>query len=145
MYHFTESGLRYVYLHNGYHEEVFDDELYFSITELDRLQKAIALSIVHSHSSMTHEEFRFLRKEIDASQSQLAALFEVSEQTVARWEKAETGLPRTSDVALRSLYCEQSNEPFKLTDCLMNLSKKHAIRERKEFGYNHGIWSLADK
>ena len=56
-----------------------------------------------------HEEFRFLRVELNTSQKALGEKFGVNEQTIARYEK-EAKIPRTTDAALRSLYTESQDK-----------------------------------
>jgi len=106
MYHYTESGLSNVYLVNGFEVEDIDGEEYTSIDDMNGLHFAIANAIVDSTRPLTGEEFRFLRIEINLSQKALGVKFGVNEQTIARWEKEESDLPRTSDASLRSLYMD---------------------------------------
>lgn len=113
MYHYTESGLPNVYLVNGFTVETLDGEEYTSIDDMNGLHKTIANAIIDSPKPLTHQEFRFLRIEMNVSQKTLGIRFGVTEQTIARYEKGESSIPRTTDVALRSLYMEsqQKNNP----------------------------------
>jgi DNA-binding transcriptional regulator YiaG len=113
MYHYTESGLPNVYLVNGFTVETLDGEEYTSIDDMNGLHKTIANAIIDSPKPLTHQEFRFLRIEMNVSQKTLGTRFGVTEQTIARYEKGESSIPRTTDVALRSLYMEsqQKNNP----------------------------------
>jgi len=106
MYHYTESGLSNVYLVNGFNIEVIDGEEYTSIDDMNGLHNIIAQAIVDSNSTLTHEQFKFLRVELNLSQKSLAVSFGVDEQTIARYEKNKTKIPRTTDAALRSIYME---------------------------------------
>ncbi|CNB57732.1 putative zinc finger/helix-turn-helix protein%2C YgiT family [Yersinia frederiksenii] len=47
---------------------------------------------------------------MNMSQKALAALLGADVQTVARWEKGQTNLPRAAEVSLRALYGESINE-----------------------------------
>ncbi|MFT6905752.1 MAG: putative transcriptional regulator [Oleiphilaceae bacterium] len=105
MYHYVESGLSNIHLANGYNIEVIDGEEYTSIDDMNGLHKVIAQAIVDSNGSLTSEEFRFLRVELNVSQKALGEKFGVNEQTIARYEKGSK-IPRTTDAALRSLYME---------------------------------------
>lgn len=113
MYHYTESGLPNVYLVNGFTVETLDGEEYTSIDDMNGLHKTIANAIIDSPKPLTHQEFRFLRIEMNVSQKTLGTRFGVTEQTIARYEKGESSIPRTTDAALRSLYMEsqQKNNP----------------------------------
>ena len=104
MYHYTESGLSNVYLKNGFTVEKIDGEEYTSIDDMNGLHKAIAQAVVDSSKPLTHEEFKFLRIELNVSQKTLGTRFGVDEQTIARYEKGQTKIPRTTDAALRTLY-----------------------------------------
>ena len=109
MYNYLESGLSNIYLANGYNVETIDVEEYTSIDDMNGLHKAIAQAIVDSNGSLTNEEFRFLRVELNTSQKALGEKFGVNEQTIARYEK-EAKIPRTTDAALRSLYTESQDK-----------------------------------
>lgn len=132
MYHYTESGLSHVYLVNGFTVETIDDEQYTSIDDMNGLHKAIAQAIVDSPKPLTHEEFRFLRIELNVSQRVLGTRFGVSEQTIARYEKNESAIPRTTDAALRSLYMEsqQKNNPVSyFLDLLADSEAQEAAKD----------------
>ena len=85
MYHYTESGLSNVYLKNGVTVEVVDGEEYTSIDDMNGLHSAIAQTIVNTNKPLAHDEFKFLRIELNVSQKMLANRFGVDEQTIARW------------------------------------------------------------
>jgi len=131
MYHYTESGLSNIVLANGYNVEVIDGEEYTSIDDMNGLHKAIAQAIVNSTRSLTNEEFKFLRVELNISQKSLGDKFDVSEQTIARYEK-KTKVPRITDAALRSLYMESldKNNPVGFfLDILADTEAREAAEE----------------
>lgn len=123
MYHYNESGLSNVFLKNGYTSECIDDEQYISIDDINGLHQALSLSIIKRHTPLTHEEFRFLRLELNLSQKLLATRFGVSEQTIARYEKNSSVIPRTTDVSLRSLYMEKKLKNYSVSYFLDRLSE----------------------
>ncbi|WP_145530607.1 helix-turn-helix domain-containing protein [Yersinia alsatica] len=110
MYHYTESGLTTVWLANGYHCDVVDGERFTSIDDVDGLHRLIGKILVNRSNPLVADEIRFIRIEMNMSQKALAALLGVDVQTVARWEKGQTSLPRTADVSLRALYVESIDE-----------------------------------
>ena len=110
MYHYTESGLSNVYLINGFAVEEIDGETFSSIDDMEGLHRAIAEAVVDSKKPLTSEEFKFLRIELNVSQKILANRFGVSDQTIARYEKGESEIPRTTDAALRALYMESQDK-----------------------------------
>jgi len=131
MYHYTESGLSNIVLANGYNVEVIDGEEYTSIDDMNGLHQAIAQAIIDSKGSLTNEEFKFLRVELNISQKALGDKFDVSEQTIARYEKT-TKVPRVTDAALRSLYMESldKNNPISFfLDLLADTEARAATEE----------------
>ena len=74
MYHYTESGLSNVYLKNGVTVEVVDGEEYTSIDDMNGLHSAIAQTIVNTNKPLAHDEFKFLRVELNVSQKMLFAV-----------------------------------------------------------------------
>src|SRR5690349_8978096 len=86
-YHYTECGLSNIYLLNGFTLDEYDGEQYVSVENLDGLWKAIGLDIVTGRKLISGKEVRFLRGQMDLTQSELGALLRVDDQTVARWEK----------------------------------------------------------
>ncbi|PYE30224.1 DNA-binding transcriptional regulator YiaG [Idiomarina fontislapidosi] len=113
MYHYIESGLSNIYLKNGFTVEHIDGEEYTSIDDMNGLHRAIGQAVVDSRKPLTNEEFKFLRIEMNISQKMLGTRFGVDEQTIARYEKGKTKIPRTTDAALRTLYMEsqEKNNP----------------------------------
>lgn len=145
MYHYTESGLSNVYLKNGFTVEKIDGEEYTSIDDMNGLHRAIAQAVVDSSKPLTHEEFKFLRIELNVSQKMLGTRFGVDEQTIARYEKGLTKIPRTTDAALRALYMEsqEKNNPVSyFLDLLADTEAQEAAKEiRLEEIENH--WEVA--
>ena len=132
MYHYTESGLSNVYLVNGFTVEVEDGEEFTSIDDANGLHKAIAMAIVDSKRPLTHEEFKFLRVELNLSQKALGKSFGVDEQTIARYEKEQTKIPRTTDAALRALYVESQDKNNPIGYFLELLANSEAATAAKE-------------
>ncbi len=132
MYHYTECGLSNVFLKNGFIVEEIDAEEYTSIDDMNGLHLAIAQIVVDSNTPLTHEEFKFLRIELNVSQKMLATRFGVSEQTIARYEKKSSAIPRTTDAALRSLYMESLEKNNPVSYFLDLLSDVEAMSAAKE-------------
>ncbi|SOZ14420.1 Hypothethical protein [Cupriavidus taiwanensis] len=104
MYHYTDGGLKNVWLVNGYkvHNTPYGEGV--SIEDLDGLCVAICLALAKKSSPLTGTEFRYIRSAgLMQSQAGLAKLLGNNEQAVARWEK--TGkLPCWADKLVRLLY-----------------------------------------
>lgn len=106
MYEYTGCGLNGIILKNGYKvvETPYGDGV--AIEDLDGLHRAIAGDILRQTTPMSGHQFRFLRKEQDLVQSELAALLRVDVQTVSNWEKKGLeAVPGPADVAMRACYC----------------------------------------
>ncbi len=103
-YHYTDCGLDNIFLLNGFEVEQYDGEEYVSITNIDGLWKAIGLQICLNEKTLSPKEAKFLRKQMGKTQAELAAQLRISDQTVARWEKAECSIDGPADLALRVLF-----------------------------------------
>lgn len=106
MYEYTGSGLKGIFLENGY--TVVESSYGHGVTiqNIDGLHRAIAMDIVYQKTPMTGHQFRFLRKEQDLVQEEAAAIFRVDVQTIANWEKkGDEPVPGASDFAMRAWYC----------------------------------------
>lgn len=109
-YHYTECGLRNVYLENGYRYIETPRGKSVSIHDLDGLHKAIGLFLVTSKRDLSGDEVRFLRHEMLMSQSTLAKLLGISEQAIRRWETGKIAIPKPSEALLRLLYRDHIND-----------------------------------
>lgn len=113
MFEYTGCGLDGIYLKNGY---TLSESAYgkgVSIDNLEGLHRAIAADIVSQHTPMTGDQFRFLRKEQELVQQELAALFRVDVQTVANWEKkGHEAIPGPTDIAMRAFYSAFTHAKF---------------------------------
>lgn len=101
MYHYTESGLKNVWLRNGYAERETPYGKTVAIEDLLGLHRAIASTLVVKSGKLTGTEIRFLRKEMEMSQSTLGSLLGVSAQTLALWEKGRAKITVPAERLLR--------------------------------------------
>ncbi|WP_029030321.1 helix-turn-helix domain-containing protein [Salinarimonas rosea] len=106
-YHYRESGLDDVYLASGFRRIESGGRSFVAIDDIDGLHEAIGRHLVEETRRLTGAQFRFLRTELGLSQASLARLLDVSEQSVARWEKGKTRrVDAVADRLLRLLYAE---------------------------------------
>lgn len=115
-YHYLESGLRNIWLKNGYTVE--RDAEYgelVSFHDVDGLHRAIGRALALK-PRLTGAEVRFLRREMGLSQRGLGELLGVGDQAVALWEKRGR-VPKTADRMLRLIYLEhvEGNAPIVAT------------------------------
>ncbi len=139
---YRECGLDSVFLLNGFRKEVVDGEEFVTIEDLDGLWKAIGLHLVLRRKTFSPQEVRFLRRQMDMTQAELAALLRVSDQTVARWEKGEVNVPGPADFALRTTFLLSPTaqpEGKQLVDKLLALVRKLAEEDEVEsaVGFRH--------
>lgn len=118
-YHYTESGLRNVWLSNGYevHQTRYGSGV--SIHDVFGLHRAIGAALARK-ARLTGAELRFLRKEMGLSQSGLGELVGVTDQAIAKWEK--TGkVPKTADRMIRLIYLEHVSENVKIRSTIESI------------------------
>ena len=89
-YHFTECGLDYVYLINGYEiEKDSDGEELITINNAGKLHRAIARSVLLYKEKLEGQEIRFFRSLLRLTQEQLGNLLDMSRENIARWENGK--------------------------------------------------------
>lgn len=101
-YRYTDCGLDWVRLANGFtrHETPYGAGV--SIQNVDALHALIARLIVEARARLRGQEVRFLRSFLDLSQAALAETLGVQRLQVARWESAaKKAIPGPADRALR--------------------------------------------
>lgn len=114
MYHYTDGGLRNVWLANGYEikKTPFGDAVAFH--DADGLTQAICQALTEKIGILTGVELRYIRSAgMGLSQPALAKLMGIDGQSIARWEKSGK-VPRWADKLVRLLYAghAQGNEPI---------------------------------
>jgi DNA-binding transcriptional regulator YiaG len=123
-YHYTMCGLDDIYLVSGYEPVETDYGSGVIIQHQDELHRAIAMHLATSKKALAGKELRFLRKQMDLTQTDLADLLRVTDQTVARWEKGEADVSGPADLLVRVLFLAQISErvnAFKLAGELRSM------------------------
>ncbi len=103
-HHYRVSGLDDIYLLNGFTRESTPYGEVVKIADVVGLHKAIGHRIVTEDKPLSPREFRFLRKNMDLTQEDLAKRLKVDAQTVARYEKDQTAIPGPTDMVLRIMF-----------------------------------------
>ena len=114
MYHYTDGGLRNVWLSNGYEIKQTPYGEGVSFHNLDGLTQSICMALTNKACLLTGAEFRYIRSAgMLLSQPALGKLMGIDGQSVARWEKTSK-VPRWADKLARLLYTAQAegNEPI---------------------------------
>ena len=115
MYHYTDGGLRNVWLANGYEikKTPFGEAVAFH--DGDGLPQAICHALAGKVGALTGVELRYIRSGgMGLSQPALGKLMGIDGQSIARWEKNGKA-PRWADKLVRLLYAAhaQGNEPIR--------------------------------
>lgn len=142
MYHYTESGLRNVWLANGYKVRNVGGEEAVAIHDADQLHQAIGRSLAQK-PHLTGAELRFLRKEMGLSQKRLADMLGSTEQTVSLWER-KGRIHVGYDRLVRAFYLEYIDGNVKLQEMverLIDLDKK--TEEKTVFEDTELGWKVA--
>lgn len=132
MYHYTECGLRNIYLKNGYCIRKTPYGETISIENMQGLYSAITCDLIYYKPKLTGSEFRFLRNELLMSQKRLAELLSTSEQTLSLWER-KGNVPTWADRMIRIIYLDYSNKKLgivKLVDQLNHLDRSEYQKSR---------------
>ncbi|MEB2514817.1 MULTISPECIES: helix-turn-helix domain-containing protein [unclassified Pseudomonas] len=140
MFNYTGSGLDGIFLKNGYKIVESSYGQGVIIEDIEGLHRAIAIDIIRQKTPMTGNQFRFLRKEQDLVQEEMAALLRVDVQTIANWEKkGNEAIQGPADISMRAFYSafiHASFGPAKVEPC----AKTH---ERTVFQLNEHKWTEA--
>mgnify|MGYP001595042466 FL=1 len=99
MYHYTESGLRNIWLKNGYVVKETPYGKAVSIQDVEGLHRLIG-TIISQRPKLTGAELRFIRKELGLSQKALGAFVGTSEQNVSLWERRGR-VPQAADRVIK--------------------------------------------
>jgi len=149
LFHYKSCGLPNVCLRNGYTVKETKYGEAVSIHNLEGLHRAIGLGLVNNNRTLSSDEVRFLRKEMDLPQAQLATLLDVSESTVRNWESSDESradIPGPADRVLRKIYLEYINENSSLREILERLAQLNRDRHELkclEFTETDGEWLTA--
>lgn len=104
MYHYIESGLRNIWLTNGYTVKKTPYGEAVSIQDVEGLHRLIG-SIIARRPRLSGPELRFLRKEMSMSQKALADFVGTTEQSVSLWERRGR-VPKAEDRLIKLAYLE---------------------------------------
>lgn len=141
--HYTECGLDDVYLVSGYEIEKTPYGEGLTIKNLDQLHKAIGCYLAQRKKTLSGKELRFLRKQMNLTQSELGSLTGLSSQQVARWEKGESEISGPADVLVRALFIQAAGGKLDLQKLAKRLDEIDApINERISFEKTDEGWKL---
>ena len=145
-YHYVECGLDGVYLLNGFRLVDTPHGRGVSIEHVDDLHKAIGRTLARSRKKLGARVFRFLRHEMDLSQSGLARVIGANEQAIGRWEKGKARIPGTADRLIRVLYCEHvgnQSPTAELLEWLVEIDEHDGADDELSFVESDRGWQQA--
>lgn len=142
MHHYTACGLRNVYLKSGYrkHKTPYGDGV--SIDDIEGLHRAIALHLIGHKPRLAGTELRFLRKELELTQAQLASLLGNDAQSVALWEK-KGRVPKWADLLIRAFYREVVEGRAGIVELVERINALGTEPTRLTFSDTKKGWRLA--
>lgn len=146
MHHYTESGLPYVWLADGYRLEPTAYGEALSVQDADGLHRAIARWVAESLPRLHGREVKFLRLELDHTQAELAGRLGVTEQTVSLWERQPgKPIPAAADRLLRLLVEAWLDHGQPLSQAMARVqgATAHAPVVRQPFRRGRKSWRAA--
>ncbi len=143
-YHYTQCGLDYVYLLNGYKIDRTPYGPGVSIQNVEGLHHAIAEFLVWNKALLGGKEVRFLRKLLDLTQVELGVFLGCSHQSVARWEKGQSEVNGAADKMIRFLYLGSQCIQVDVLQMVRDVVKLDAkLKDRQEFRETEDGWRAA--
>jgi len=141
---YTGCGLDDIWLASGYEIEELDGEEALTVHDLNGLHDAIGRSLVKRKKLFSGKEIRFLRVQMDLTQSKLARLVGCDTQQVARYEKGQNKMPGSVDRLLRMLYREHLKDPIFVQEYLEALDQMDGRMDDKQiFSETPDGWKAA--
>jgi DNA-binding transcriptional regulator YiaG len=140
MYHYTEGGLRNVWLANGYKIKKTPFGEAVAIESGDELEMALCKALARQPAPLTGGELRFIRLSgFQLSQAALADLMGCDAQSLARWEKSRP--TKWADRMVRVLYAAHAdgNEPVRAVVGRLQAIER-ARHTRIEMTTKKGVW-----
>ncbi|MEZ5647564.1 MAG: helix-turn-helix domain-containing protein [Alphaproteobacteria bacterium] len=113
-----------------------------AIQKADELHAVIATQLITDKPFLSGGEFRFLRKELNLSQNNLARLMGKDVQSIARWEKSGR-VSKMADRFLRAIYYAKMTKQPDVEQLLNELNELEQQHPEKLF-FEHGKnWRIA--
>jgi len=141
--HYTDCGLDDVYLISGYEIEETPHGKGLSVKNLDQLHRAIGAYLANQKKVLSGKELRYLRKQMDLTQSDLGTLLGLSSQQVARWEKDESEISGPADLLVRAFFIQHAGGKLNLQELASSLEEIDSpINEKSCFENTPQGWKL---
>lgn len=149
MYQYLGCGLDNIHLRNGYEMRRTESgsEVVW-IDDVKGLHRAIAQCVCDLARPLSAKEFKFLRKELDLSQRQVATMLCIDEQTVSLWERGNSPINPAAEMLLRLLMKETLSGNAEVKGALERLceidrKEREGAVPSLEFEMRQHDWRLA--
>lgn len=114
-YHYTECGLDYVWLLNGFEHVETGYGTGVRIENVEALHRMLGEHVAGLDRPLSGAEVRFLRESMELSQRELGELLGLSDgQQIMKVEAGRQPLRAPADQALRALYLEHAESDVRL-------------------------------
>ena len=143
IYHYKQCGLDSVYLLNGFTEHKTEYGNAISFKNVKELHKAISLVIIRQEGKLSGKEFRFLRKELELTQEQLAKYLGFTVLEINRWENEKNKLNPACDRLIRLLYIEHSLGNPHILQLMQDLQDMQENKANIKFQLKKEGWAKA--
>lgn len=102
--HYTMCGLNDIYLLNGFKRHTTPYGTGVAVEKADALHMEIGDYLIKHRKVLGPKDVKFLRKNMNFTQEDLARCLGVTSQTVARYEKGSTEISGPADRMIRLVY-----------------------------------------
>jgi len=127
-HHYTESGLRDVYLEGVTIYYCDCGEEMAGIPRVTELHRCLARIIVEKSPHLDGSEIRFLRKNLGLKSVDFAKMLGVSKVTVSRWETGAVKIDKSYDQMIRGLV---QSDQFRKLLAKMNTAKAKTAKSHR--------------
>lgn len=138
-------GLKNIYLRNGYTLHNEGDGVFARVEKPWELEKAIVLALVESDCPLSAEAFRFLRRTVSMTRSEIALLLGIKARDVLMWEYQAKEIPVAAELVIRALAKEHYSgfAELALTVSVISRFKKQAEVDI-HLEYANDRWSVVE-
>jgi DNA-binding transcriptional regulator YiaG len=146
MLHYTDGGLKNIWISNGYEIRKTGHGKSIAIHDIDGLTQAICAALTKKINPLTGKEFRYIRSAgLLMSQDGIGKLIGADAQSVARWEK-HGRLPKWADKLIRLVYLESKGGNQEIKEVISRIitverlvNQKIVISEKPRGGWQSSL------
>lgn len=145
---YKESGLDNVILKNTtVHVCVECGEKMPVIKDMPEVHKALAYAVAQYPASLTGPMFRFLRKQMKLTATEVADMLSVSKVTVSRWENGKSPIGETNDKLIRMIYIQFMQEKCGVVfkDSVRNVTASRRDTKSEPISVDRSLWKRTCK